>query len=82
MPLTHSHRHAPTRGLSWVLALTVSYTVVEVVGGVVSGSLALLADAGHMMTDNLALVLALMEISRRIAVVCGPSAGVGKPHVA
>ena len=60
MPLTHSHRHAPTRGLSWVLALTVSYTVVEVVGGVVSGSLALLADAGHMMTDNLALVLALM----------------------
>jgi cobalt-zinc-cadmium efflux system protein len=45
--------------LAWVLALTLAFTAVEVVGGLLAGSLALLADAGHMMTDNLALGLAL-----------------------
>ena len=49
-----------TRPLSWVLALTLAYTLAEVVGGLLSNSLALLADAGHMMTDNLALTLALI----------------------
>ena len=42
-----------------MLILTLLYTVAEVVGGIVSGSLALLADAGHMLTDNLALCIAL-----------------------
>ena len=42
------------------LALTASYTVVEVVGGVLAGSLALLADAVHMLSDNVALALALV----------------------
>ncbi|MGI9284781.1 MAG: cation transporter [Pseudomonadales bacterium] len=37
------------------LFLIASYILVEVVGGVLSGSLALLADAGHMLTDALAL---------------------------
>jgi cobalt-zinc-cadmium efflux system protein len=41
------------------LILTLLYTVAEVVGGYISGSLALLADAGHMLTDNLALSIAL-----------------------
>jgi cobalt-zinc-cadmium efflux system protein len=41
------------------LALTAAYTVVEVVGGIYTGSLALLADAVHMLSDNLALALAL-----------------------
>ncbi len=66
MGATHIHRHphdrpaeGPTARLAWVLALTVGYTLAEVVGAVVSGSLALLADASHMMTDNLALALAL-----------------------
>jgi cobalt-zinc-cadmium efflux system protein len=42
-----------------VLVLTASYTVVEIVGGVLTGSLALLADAGHMLGDVAALALAL-----------------------
>jgi len=42
-----------------VLLLTASFTVAEVVGGLLTGSLALLADAGHMLSDNLSLGLAL-----------------------
>jgi cobalt-zinc-cadmium efflux system protein len=46
--------------LKWVLALTLLYTAAEVAGGIYSNSLALLADAGHMATDALALGLAVM----------------------
>jgi cobalt-zinc-cadmium efflux system protein len=46
--------------LAWVLVLTVSYAVAELAGGLVSNSLALLADAGHMLGDVLALALALV----------------------
>ena len=51
------------------LILTATFTLVEVAGGVLSGSLALLADAGHMLTDTLALGLALLafRISARPA---------------
>lgn len=63
----HDHdRHAPvqpvmvTRRLIWVLALTAGFLAVEVVGGLLSGSLALLADAGHMATDVAALTLATL----------------------
>ncbi len=42
------------------LVLTGIFMIVEVVGGVISGSLALLADAGHMLTDTMALALAAM----------------------
>ncbi|HEX6853195.1 MAG TPA: cation diffusion facilitator family transporter [Candidatus Polarisedimenticolaceae bacterium] len=61
----HDHDHDParsrasTRRLAIVLALTAGYTLAEVVGGFWTGSLALLADAGHMATDNVALALAL-----------------------
>jgi cobalt-zinc-cadmium efflux system protein len=48
------------RALGAALALTASYTVVEVVGGVLAGSLALLADAVHMLSDNVALAVALI----------------------
>ena len=41
------------------LALTALFLVAEVVGGVLSNSLALLADAGHMLTDVAALALSL-----------------------
>lgn len=47
------------RALAVVLALTAGFTVVEVIGGLLTGSLALLADAGHMLSDNLSLGLAL-----------------------
>src|SRR5918997_2409381 len=46
--------------LRWVLAITGAFMVVEAVGGWVSGSLALLADAGHMLTDVGALALSLL----------------------
>ena len=50
----------PTRSLTLVILITAMFLVVEVVGGIASGSLALLSDAGHMLTDLLALVLSLM----------------------
>lgn len=56
----HGHTHAQSRrGLAITLALVVAYMVAEVVGGIVSHSLALLADAGHMLSDAAALGLAL-----------------------
>jgi cobalt-zinc-cadmium efflux system protein len=56
----HGHTHgAPTRSLRIALALTAGLLVVELIGGFVSNSLALLADAGHMFTDVGALSLSL-----------------------
>lgn len=49
---------AESRRLGWALAITGSFMVLEVAGGLISGSLALLADAGHMLTDTAALTLA------------------------
>ena len=57
--MTHTHRAGSRRALGVVLALTVAYTVAEIVGGLLTGSLALLADAGHMLGDSAALALAL-----------------------
>lgn len=60
----HRHGHGATPGrtrpLAIVFALTTAFVVVEVVGGVLTGSLALLADAGHMLSDSLSLSLALL----------------------
>jgi cobalt-zinc-cadmium efflux system protein len=61
----HDHRHLTTGGsdstrrLAIALAITAAFLVAEVVGGWVSNSLALLADAGHMLTDVGALALSL-----------------------
>ncbi|MBL8999111.1 MAG: cation transporter, partial [Gemmatimonadetes bacterium] len=46
-----------------MLVLTATFLVVEVVAGFLSGSLALLADAGHMLTDVAGLALALVAVS-------------------
>jgi cobalt-zinc-cadmium efflux system protein len=56
----HGHRAQGTRALGLVLALTAAYTVCEVVGGWLTSSLALLADAGHMLGDSAALAVALV----------------------
>jgi cobalt-zinc-cadmium efflux system protein len=48
--------------LGWALALTATFLVVEVAGGVYFNSLALLSDAGHMLTDVAALAIALLAI--------------------
>jgi len=56
----HTHGHqANTQRLLWALAVILIFMVVEVVGGILSGSLALLADAAHMLTDGFALALAV-----------------------
>jgi len=55
----HHGRRASSRALALVLLLTVGYTVAEIVGGILTDSLALLADAGHMLGDSAALGLAL-----------------------
>lgn len=65
---SHGHgdvRSAPERRILAALLLTVTSMVVEVAGGLFSGSLALLSDAGHMLADTGALVLAL--IAQRVA---------------
>jgi cobalt-zinc-cadmium efflux system protein len=67
--MAHVHRHDtdrhPDRGassrrrLAAALALTAVFMIVEIAAGILSGSLALLSDAGHMLTDAGALGLAL-----------------------
>jgi len=70
----HHHGHAHGAGdnerrIFWVMWLTAAFTVVEAVGGLYAGSLALLADAGHMATDAAALALAwyAFRVARRPA---------------
>lgn len=62
----HGHAHAASaansRRLAVVLALVLAYMVAEVVGGLLTNSLALLADAGHMLSDAGALALSLFAI--------------------
>ena len=64
--MSHAHhkegRIASQRRLAITLALAASYAVAEVVGGILSGSLALLADAGHMLSDVFALTLSLVAL--------------------
>lgn len=62
----HAHGHgggaAATRRLTITLVLVTAYMLAEVVGGFLANSLALLADAGHMLSDAAALALALFAI--------------------
>lgn len=69
---SHSHAHVPPGGtasaghrrrLGLVLAITATVLVVQAVGAVLSGSLALLADAAHMATDTLGIALALVAVT-------------------
>lgn len=77
----HSHGHGPGNGhvhgagadnekrVLWALVLTAGFMGAEVAGGLISGSLALLADAAHMLTDAASLALAWIafRIARRPA---------------
>jgi cobalt-zinc-cadmium efflux system protein len=58
-----ANRPANRRALKIALTLTASFMVVEFVGGLLTGSLALIADAVHMLSDNLSLALALIAIT-------------------
>lgn len=77
-PHGHSHSHAldarredSRRRMWWALAINVGLVAVEVVGGILTGSLAVLADAGHLVSDVGSIVLAL--IAARLATL--PAAG-------
>lgn len=64
----HHHHHvkdADSQRLKLALGIIAGFAVIELFGGVISGSLALLADAGHMVTDASALALAL--VARHVA---------------
>ncbi|MBS7846854.1 cation transporter [Pseudomonas fluorescens] len=65
MSAGHSHaqvRAGHERKLWFALGLTTSFMIAEVIGAFVTGSLALLSDAAHMMTDALALAISLVAI--------------------
>ncbi|HEU0204124.1 MAG TPA: cation transporter, partial [Burkholderiaceae bacterium] len=57
---SYTHQASPhgSRALGAAVAITGGYAIVELFGGLWSGSLALLADAGHMATDSAALLFA------------------------
>src|SRR3546814_8440696 len=57
--------HDNERRVLWALLLTGGFMAVEVAGGLISGSLALLADAAHMLTDTAALAWITFRIARR-----------------
>ena len=59
----HSSANANQRRLLIALAITGLMTIVELVGGLLSNSLALLGDAGHMFTDTLALGLSVVALT-------------------
>ncbi len=63
--MSHDHEHASaSRGrLIAALAITATILIAEVVGAVVTGSLALLVDAGHMLTDTAGLAIAVTAAS-------------------
>ena len=72
--MAHSHGHDELEGLSdrriaYTVALNVLLTVAEIIGGIISGSVALVADALHNLNDAVALLIALFarRISRRQA---------------
>ncbi|TCP62815.1 cobalt-zinc-cadmium efflux system protein [Rhodovulum bhavnagarense] len=69
MPHAHHHPHldpaAGDRRVAWAVAVNLALTVAQIAGGVLSGSLALVADAIHNLSDAVSLVIALC--ARRIA---------------
>ena len=77
----HSHAHTPTNKkiLSTSLVIISSYMIIEFLGGYYFNSLALMADAGHMVNDSLSLLLALIALflnvqnQKRFALLNGTS---------
>jgi len=58
----HEHHHPPgsTRYIGIALGITLSFFIIELIGGIVTNSLALLTDAWHMLNDSFSLVFALV----------------------
>lgn len=81
----HDHQHARVRdrrALAVALALIASFMAFEVAMGIVAGSVALLADAGHMLTDALALAAALVASRLAARAASGPwTFGLGRAEI-
>jgi cobalt-zinc-cadmium efflux system protein len=58
--MSDDHHHNNIGRVQIALLLTGTFMIVELIGGIISGSLALLADAGHMLTDTMSLALAAL----------------------
>jgi cobalt-zinc-cadmium efflux system protein len=58
----HSSKMTDRRALAVALVITTTFLVIEVIGGVITNSLALLSDAGHMLSDASALGLSLLAV--------------------
>ncbi|KZE39890.1 zinc transporter ZitB [Bhargavaea cecembensis] len=60
----HSHSHASSnkKALFWAFVLITAFMAVEFIGGLLTNSLALLSDAGHMLSDSAALGLSFLAI--------------------
>ncbi|EPX78932.1 cation diffusion facilitator family transporter [Litoreibacter arenae] len=72
MPHDHHHHIDPKAGdarVAWAIAVNMGLTVVQVIGGILSGSLALIADALHNFSDAISLIIAFAarKIARRPA---------------
>ncbi|NPA43183.1 MAG: cation transporter [Chlorobi bacterium] len=63
----HHHHHISGKNLGWAVILNVLITVVQIIGGVVAGSLAIISDALHNFSDVLSLVIAYFahKLSKR-----------------
>jgi cobalt-zinc-cadmium efflux system protein len=57
-----AQKNTNSRGLLLAFGITATFMIIESVGGIISGSLALLADAGHMLTDTMALLFAWLAL--------------------
>lgn len=95
-PHAHNHSHAPGQGhhhshidldagdarIAWAVGVNMLLTVAQVVGGILSGSLALIADALHNFSDAISLIIAFWarKIARRPA-DAGMSFGYGRAEV-
>src|SRR5919106_5847609 len=67
-------RHSETRRLKWALAISLGYFFAELIAGFITNSLALLSDAGHMLSDIGAIVVSLFDfrLARRPATAESP----------
>jgi cobalt-zinc-cadmium efflux system protein len=62
-PHSHAHAASTSRALWTALGLTAGFAAVEAIGGWFAGSLALISDAGHMVTDAASFIVALIAIA-------------------
>ena len=64
--MVHQHnadRLAERRGLTLAIVFTGAILLAEIIGGILTNSLALLADAGHMLVDVVSLVMSLLALT-------------------